>query len=127
MRRYAKLQSFNQKDVARLEDWVRRHFMRFNRSAKVCTWGGKIPYAGKGRPSSSPAKKQQALTMGARLQRNQVCSHCNMGNPILRYTGRGWGKPTIPRDLVLLKFHRLSKNCNLDISPQTYPLLTHSL
>lgn len=48
-----------------------------------------------------------------------VCSHGNMGDPILRYTGRECGKPTNPRDPVLVKFHRLSKSYNLDRSPPT--------
>ena len=40
---------------------------------------------------------------------------------------RGSGKPAVAPDSVLVKLHRLSENCNLDRSPQTYPLSTYCL
>lgn len=112
MRWHAKWQSFNQKGIPWLEtgpedtSWSSTEVQR------------SAPEAEKYHAKQQPCRKQQALTIGARLQRSQQC---------VLTLAEDVEIPLSPAGIVLMKFHRLSTNYNLYRSPQTYPLFTHSL
>lgn len=100
-----------------LRTWARRHFLRFNRSAKVCTWGRKQSHALERGSQAAALPKSSSL-----LEWVPGCkgAHSLFSlNSVLCYTGSGCGK----RNSITVKVLRSPKNYHLNRSPQTYPVI----